>query len=218
MGLFKKKSTETWAEKEPVVVKCPNCGKEHTLAVFDCKYRLDGMLALPVSEYIKCFQVCECGMLVTKIDFNPNVMQLEEYQVALKEKDAVLRILRLLYYANAQDATIWINIADYYREQEMYGPEREALLKVIDALEAGYCHSWTEIYEGQFANLDIANHMCVMREHCLIDMYRRIADWNAALTRIQQERKRTYYADPSDIMRWLRKEEKLIKSRDTAPQ
>ena len=218
MGLFQKKEHKTWSEKEPVVVKCPNCGKEHALAVFDCKYRLDGMTALPMAEYAKCLTVCECGMLVAKVDFNPNVMQLEGYQAALRENDEIVRIFKLLYYANAQNSVCWRHIADYYHEQEMYGPEREALLQYITALKAGHCHPQETVYEGQFASLKIENHVCINAECCLIDAYRRIADWDAALKCIQRERERKYYADPSDIMRWLRKEEKLIKARDTAPQ
>lgn len=218
MRLFKKKEKKTWIEKEPCIVKCPNCGKEHTLAVFEHKTRLDGMPALPMTEFMKAFSVCECGMLVTKVEFNPNVMQLDGYQQAMKEPDPTVRLLKLLYYANAEDATCWLRIADYYREQEMYGPERESLLKYIEALKCGNCHPWETVYAGQFASLKIENHICIHAEHCLIDAYRRIADWNAALNCIQQERKREYYADSGDIMRWLRKEEKLIKSRDTAPQ
>lgn len=218
MGLFEKKDKKTWTEKEPCIVKCPNCGREHTLAVFDCKWRLDGTPAMPTSEYTKCFRVCECGMLIAKIDFNPNAMQLEEYQDALKEPNDIVRIWKLVYVLNGHDAHALIQIANHYREQEQYSKEREYLCKAIESMKIGGNETWEDIYEGQFNACKIRHSITVMGVHHLIDAYRRAACWDSALQLIQQERSREYYADPSDIMRWLKQEERLIKARDTTPQ
>lgn len=218
MGLFQKKEKKTWVEKEPIMVKCPNCGKEHLLAVFECKWLLDGMPAIPTTEWAKCLTVCKCGMLVTKVDFSPSSMQQPEYQEALKEPDSFVRLWKLFYVLNGQDAHALVQIANYYREREQYGLEREYLCKAIESMKRGGNETWEDIYEGQFENLKIRHSMTVMEEHHLIDAYRRIADWDAALKLIQQERQREYFADPGDIMLWLKKEERLIKARETAPQ
>lgn len=213
----KKHDKKSWIEYTSTIA-CPCCGRQHRISYFDCKWRLDGTPAIPMATFLNAFVVCQCGMLVSNMGFEPNIMNSESYKQILNDNRNELQKLKLIQIANGNDATMYIYTANYYHEQGDFDKEQEMLSAAIKAMESGAGNAWETIAPNSFLSIKTKTPIDIGRAEKMIDVYRRMKCWDLALSLIEKERNRLYQADASDIFVYLGKQEQLIKHKNSAPQ
>ena len=216
MGLFKKTQKIVKEEATPVSMtkKCAKCGKEHQLVIHNPKRRLDGSYAMPVAEFLSDVQVCDCGMLVTQLEYPADIMGIPGYADALQQHDSVVKKLSLLLTVTG-DPRFWTYIAQYYSEQGDTQAEARAWEQVIARLESGEDKMTNNVPADAFAALKTTHSLAQNAEHRLIDAYRRAGYFDKALEKIQQCRENNI---SNERTLWLNLEEALSKTKNRIAQ
>lgn len=215
MGLFKKKSNQQTEEPRIINVKCPKCGKMHELMLHHTKYLLDGTPALPMTKLLERIHVCDCGMLITPVEYSIVIMNNPRYTEGLSQSDPILRKLDLLISATG-DLSALTYYAQYYNEIGDADKEKQALLRAIEALESGKDRMTLIVPANQFSSLHTNYPMHQYVEDRLIDLYRRTKQYEKAKILIKQRREKQYPLTPHEIFAFLSLEEKFMRQNNSS--
>jgi hypothetical protein len=214
MMLFRKNKNQC-PRCETAVVRCDNCHKEYALPFYQFKWCLDGTPKIPITQRLQSFHICECGMLVTGETLPTHVLQLPEYEQALRRTDMNLRKLDALYCIT-RDESIWLWYAHYLNEQNNEEATQHYLNKAIEAIINNTDHKTIQIFPDDFDGVKLEDALDLQPQDRLVDLYRQTKQWEKALQLINTLRNQPYPFHPHERFAFLKREERLICAHDSS--
>lgn len=176
-----------------IVLTCPNCGKEHEVRYYQAKeYYLDG-IPKDLEGALSMTVICDCGCLCKQDMWSwealPQIIAQDDYQTILKQPYSELeKKIRLMSFFPAfyGCAEIWLTHIVPSNEQ------KDVALRAIERikeLEPQLPEMWLDkfiigAYMPQF-KWKWEFHLPISLQ--LADLYRRVGEFEKALTLLQQE-------------------------------
>ena len=202
-------------------MECPMCGKSHILTLYEHdSFYLDGTPAITVEQFLASQALCtKCGFMYTHIPPENvcvwDVWHSEEYQRIMKEEyhDETERKLKL-YTLFHDYEYIPLYFSHYYAEIGDREKECEWLKKAIQLIKSGEDDIPYFLDRMPFKHFHMQYEFSVLPEYRLVDMYRRLGDFEGALAYIERLRA-TPDVDAYGLDTYLDAEKQLILAGNT---